>query len=149
MVGSERVPTVWRITSSQGVSFSGLMLPSPTTATMRTASSGDVAWPATPPIPGEQATQEKRRVAELEGASKGEVLGRWNRFGWKTRTAADRRWWRRRRSGEWSPWEGVEEAAARRRARLLEASGTFFLVTGLSRSHEPFSSVRSSIDGPR
>jgi hypothetical protein len=64
------------------------MLPSPTTATMRTASSGDVAWPATPPIPGEQATQEKRRVAELEGASKGEVLGRWNRFGWKTRTAA-------------------------------------------------------------
>jgi len=38
------------MTSSQGVSLIGLMVPSPTTATIRTAPSGEVTWPAPPPL---------------------------------------------------------------------------------------------------
>jgi hypothetical protein len=64
------------------------MLPSPTTATMRTVSSRGVACPPTPAIPGEQAKPEKRLVAEREGASTGEVLGKRHRVvDWKMRAA--------------------------------------------------------------
>jgi hypothetical protein len=124
------------------------MLPSPTTATMRTASSRDVAWPATPPIPGEQATPEKRRVAELEGASKGEVLGRWNRVGWKTRTvpapvAAEAE------VGRVVAMGGRGGSGCTSSSSTARGFGYLFLVTGLSRRPEPLSFVRSSIDGPR
>lgn len=101
-MGSERERTVWRMTSSQGVSLIGLMLPSPTTATIRTVATGDVAWPATSPLgsagtagggPGEheQATLQpphQRKVAVRGGESTGDVPGRPRRESWRRQEAA-------------------------------------------------------------
>jgi len=91
------------MTSSQGVSLIGLMLPSPTTATIRTVATGDVAWPATSsPLgpagtagggPGEhgQATLQpprQRKVAVRGGESTGDAPGRPRRERWRRQEAA-------------------------------------------------------------
>jgi hypothetical protein len=102
-MGSERERTVWRMTSSQGASLIGLMLPSPTTATIRTVPSGEVAWPATPSLrsagtagrgPGEheQATLQppcQRKVAVRSGESTEDVPGRPRRESWRRQEAAE------------------------------------------------------------
>jgi hypothetical protein len=102
LMGWERQRTVWRMTSSQGVSLIGLMLPSPTTATIRTVATGDVARPATSPLgsagsagggPGEQeqATLQpprQRKVAVWGGESTGDVPGRPRRESWRRQEAA-------------------------------------------------------------
>lgn len=93
---------MWRMTSSQGVSLIGLMLPSPTTATIRTVATGDVVWPATSPLgsagtagggPGEheQATLQpprQRKVAVRGGESTGDAPGRPRRESWRRQEAA-------------------------------------------------------------
>jgi hypothetical protein len=101
LMGSKREPTVWRMTSSQGVSLIGLMVPSPTTVTIHMVPSGDMASPAPPPLlsegtagggpgPGEQeqAMLEppgQRKVAARSGESSGDVSGRRHRESWRRR----------------------------------------------------------------